>query len=207
MFRAGEALYNLRRFDECCQVLEMLCRLHPLHDLARASSDCVRSRLREQKTGDYNFKRLQAEARKIRPPQLDHATYIGPVEIRQTASKGRGLFVTKAVKAGDLLLCEKAFAYCYAPEEKPGIKKGSGPVVNILKSFETNATIIGTQADIINTVAQKLYHNPSLLPALTALHHGGYKELDVAVVDGMPIVDTLVLLIKTPKPIYLHNIL
>ena len=89
MFRAGEALYNLGRFEECCQVLKMLCRLYPLNALARASLDRAQSRLKEQKTGEFNFKLLQSEAKKLRPPHLDHATYIGPVEIRQTASKGR----------------------------------------------------------------------------------------------------------------------
>lgn len=67
----------------------------------------AQSRTVEQKSGVYNFKELQANAKKLRPPHLDHATYIGPVEIRQIESKGRGLFVTKAVKAGELLCAKK----------------------------------------------------------------------------------------------------
>ena len=201
MFRAGEALYNLERFEECCQVLETLCRAYPLNDLARAASIRAQSRLREQKTGEYNFKLLQAEAKKLRPPRLDHATYIGPLEVRQTASKGRGLFLTKAVKAGDLLLCEKAFAYSHVLE-KPDKENVSGSVVHVLIHAETDAKVVGTQVQLLKTMVQKLYHTPSVAPALTALYHGDYNGLDTAFVDGMPIVDTLVLLQSPPTLVY-----
>lgn len=124
----------------------------------------------EQKSGVYNFKELQANAKKLRPPHLDHATYIGPVEIRQTESKGRGLFVTKAVKAGELLLCEKAFTH--APADK-AVSDGN---VNISKtSFlidpETSHALAGARADLIKLTVQKLYRNPSLAQAFTALCH------------------------------------
>lgn len=69
-------------------------------------------------------------------------------------------------------------------------KKGSGPVINILKSSEIKSPIIGTQVDLIKTVVQKVYHNPSLLSTLTDLYHGDYKGLDTTAVDGMPAVDT-----------------
>ena len=193
MFRAGEALYHLRRYDDCCQILEKLCRLFPLNTLAQAASGRAQSRLREQKTGEYNFKLLQAEAKKIRPPHLDHATYIGPVEVKQTASKGRGLFVTKAVKAGDLLLCEKAFAHCYASNKSDGENAG-GSNISILINAEADTIVMGTQAELLKTMIQKIYHNPSLAPALTTLYHGDYQGLDTLLVDEMPIVDTSVLL-------------
>lgn len=191
MFRAGEALYNLRRFEECCEVLAMLCQLYPLNDLARASLDRAQSRLKEQKTGEFNFKLLQAEAKQLRPPHLDHATYIGPVEVRQTASKGRGLFVTKEVKAGGLLLCEKAFAHSHAAE-KPDSPKSGESKISILLNPETNTGFMGTQADLIKNIAQKMYCNPSVAPEFLSLHHGNYHGLDTAVIDQMPIVDTLV---------------
>ena len=191
MFRAGQALYNLRRFDECCQVLDMLCRLYPLNALARAWSDRAQSRLREQKTGEFNFKLLQAEVKKFRSPHLDHASYIGPVEVRETSSKGRGLFVTKAVKAGDLLLCEKAFAHAYAREESDAKKSGESNV-SILINAETDSIVMGAHSDLLKTIVQKTYHNPSVASAFTALHHGDYKGVDMALVDQMPIVDTSV---------------
>ncbi|KFY68509.1 hypothetical protein V496_01031 [Pseudogymnoascus sp. VKM F-4515 (FW-2607)] len=189
MFRAGEALYNLKRFDECCEVLSMLCRLFPLNALARASSDRAQSRLKEQNTGEYNFKLLQAEAKKLRPPHLDHATYVGPIEVRQTASMGRGLFVTKAVKAGDLLLCEKAFHHSHSLDESETEKLGKSKI-SILMNTETESAVMGTQADLLKSIIQKTYHNPSLASAFSALHHGDYEGVDTAFVDQVPIVDT-----------------
>ena len=55
--------------------------------------------------------------------------------MKQAKSKGRGLFTAKAMKAGDLQLCEKAFCYsvpgkfdhidkeiAFLPNAGPGVK-------------------------------------------------------------------------------------
>jgi hypothetical protein len=139
----------------------------------------------EEGSGLYDFKLLQREAKKLRPPQLDHATYVGPVEVRKSSGKGRGLFVTRAVKAGDLLLCEKAFTHAYAPESGTAQSK-----TTLLLNIETERGFIGGQADLIRITARKLYCNPSLAPAFTALHHGTYKPTSTLNVDGKPVVDT-----------------
>jgi len=185
LFRAAEALYFLGRFSECCEVLELLRTNFPNNKQALVVLGRARSRCSEQSTGNYNFKLLQAEAKKLRPPHLDHATYIGPVEIRKTEGKGRGLFVTKAVKAGDLLLCEKAFSHAYTTESDEGNSK-----VTLLINPETNKGFMGGQADLIKMVVQKLYHNPSVAPAFTTLHHGTYESVGIPEVDGKPVVDT-----------------
>ena len=64
---------------------------------------CVRYRLGEQESG----KAITDEMPKVPPPHLDHATFVGPVAVKASIGRGRGLFTTKAVKAGDLILCEK----------------------------------------------------------------------------------------------------
>lgn len=151
--------------------------------------DRAQSRSLEQKTGVYNFKQLQAEAKTLRPPHLDHATYIGPVEIRQTESKGRGLFVTKAVKAGDLLLCEKAFSHAHVGESTGGGDRSSSKI-SLLINPETNQGFMGAQADLIKLIVQKLYRNPSVAPAFIALYHGTYQGVSTSMVDAKPIVDT-----------------
>jgi hypothetical protein len=185
LFRAAQALYYLERYTECCEVLELLRTNFPRNSQALVFLDQARSRFFEQKTGVYNFKQLQAKAKKLRPPHLDHATYIGPVEIKQTKSKGRGLFVTMAVKAGDLLFCEKAFSCAYVNE---GAKGGSK--ITMLLNPETNDGFLGGQADLIKLIVQKLYRNPSLAPRFTALYHGTYERVTTPAVDAEPIVDT-----------------
>lgn len=189
MFRAAEALYNLQKFSECCQVLELLCTNFPHNSQASMVLTRAQSRFLEQKTGVYIFKELQAKAKKLRPPHLDHATYIGPVEKKQTESKGRGLFVTKAVKAGDLLLCEKAFGHAHA-DKGAGDGNKSSSQISLLLNPETNQGVMGAQADLIKLIVQKLYHNPSVASAFTALYHGNYEGVTTSAVDAEPMVDT-----------------
>jgi tetratricopeptide (TPR) repeat protein len=185
LFRAAEALYFLGRFKESIGVLEKLHTSFPENQQALTVLERAQKRHIEESTGVYDFKLLQREAKKLRPPHLDHATYIGAIEIRKSAAKGRGLFVTRAVKAGDLLLCEKAFTYAYAPES--GDAKSN---MTLLLNIETEQGFMGGQADLVRITAQKLYCNPSVAPAFTALHHGTYKPASALSVDGKPIVDT-----------------
>jgi hypothetical protein len=163
-------------------VLKLLCTTYPGNKQAKLSLERARHRVQEQKTGSYNFKQLQAEANALKPPQLDHASYTGPIEIRQTRSHGRGVFVTKAVKAGDLLLCEKAFATAY--------KDKNDPKLHLLLRLEANRATVGTQAALIKSIVHKLHRNPSLASEFAALYHGSYKALDVYSVDAHPVVDT-----------------
>jgi hypothetical protein len=147
-------------------------------ELARAIK-----RLAEQENGRYQFKQLYVEAIQLRPPHLDHSTYVGPVSVRASGSRGRGLFAAEAVKAGDLLLCEKAFAHAFADTE-------NAEDVTIMMNTETDSMTMGAQAELISMIVQKLYRNPSLASVFTELHHGSYKPIGVSVVDGTPVVDT-----------------
>ena len=138
LYRAAEALYHLRRYTECCEVLELLRSTFLHNSQALAILDRARSRCLEQTTAVYDFASLQAETKKLQVPHLDHDTYIGPVEVKRRESKGRGLFVTKAVKAGDLLLCEKAFSCAYPQEWTQ-----SGSRMTLLLNPETNRGFLG----------------------------------------------------------------
>lgn len=170
-------------------MLELLLSSFPHNSQASVALDRARSRSLEEKTGLYDFKQLQAKAKKLRPPHLDHASYLGPVEIRQTESQGRGLFVTKAVKAGELLLCEKAFSHAHAGEDAGDGNENSSKI-SLLINPETNQGFMGAQADLIKLIVQKLYHNPSAAPAFVTLYHGTYEGVSTSTVDEKPIVDT-----------------
>ncbi|KAH6641429.1 hypothetical protein F5144DRAFT_133266 [Chaetomium tenue] len=184
--RKAEALYGLERYQECYEVLKELHLDHPDNAAAEVQRTRAITRLAEQTYGKYNFKRLHAEAAQRRPPYLDHATYIGPVRVQDAGSRGRGLFTTKAVKAGDLLFCEKAFTYAFDDENA-----GTGDS-KLLMGHDGIATI-GTQVDLFNMAIQKLYRNPSLIPTITNLHHGSYQPTATTQIDGQPIVDTFLL--------------
>jgi hypothetical protein len=183
LFRRFQALYNLQRYRECCEVLTVFRMEYPGNLTAKGELARAITRLAEQENSRYQFKQLYVEAIQLRPPHLDHSTYVGPVSVRTSGSRGRGLFTTEAVKAGDLLLCEKAFAHAFADT-------GKAEEVTILINTETDSMTMGAQTELISMIVQKLYRNPSLVSVFTELHHGSYKPVGVSDVDSTPVVDT-----------------
>jgi hypothetical protein len=186
LYRAAQALYKLERFQECQDLLTTLCKKYSKNSSAEAELRRARCRLEEQERGIYDFKITSKEISEIRPPHLDHATFVGPVIIRGSAGRGRGLFTTKAVRAGELILCEKAFAHCFANTAEPDISSK----ITLLVNADTKRMVMGTQGDLITTIVQKLRRNPSLQAEFTSLHHGSYQTVNVSDVDDTPIIDT-----------------
>ena len=148
----------------------------------------VKRHLEEQRNGIYNFKDIHQHAQNLRPPHLDNASFLESVIVKPSEGRGRGLFTTKAVKAGDLVLCEKAFAHCYAKPE--GQSGAEGSDIGMLFNLQTDRMTTGTQIDLITEVVQKLRRNPSFLQEFSALHHGTYSPVCTGEVDGKPVVDT-----------------
>ncbi|QSZ28627.1 hypothetical protein DSL72_003126 [Monilinia vaccinii-corymbosi] len=187
LYRAGQALYGLGRFSECHDTFESLCKRYPSNSIAATALMRARRRLAEQESGMYDFASIYKEIRRTRPPHLDHATFVGPVVVKPSPGRGQGLFTTKAVKAGELLLCEKAFAHCYA-ETSEYSKTNSQ--TTLLVNLHTNRMTLGTQSDLITTIVQKLWRNPSLIPKFTTLHHGSFQPVERIEVDKKPVIDT-----------------
>jgi hypothetical protein len=104
---------------------------------------------------------------------------MSPVKVHNSPGKGRGLFVTRAVKAGELLLCEKAFAYAWPPEHR-----------NTLLNLQTTQRQGPGQVELIRMIVQKIFRNGSLLERFSRLYHGTYQASEMPEVDGSQIVDT-----------------
>lgn len=190
LLRGAQALYGLARYAECEDMLRILEDKHGRSDIGNREMERVKMRLDEQRTGNYQFKKLYSMA-KLRPPLIDCATYNAPVEIRQSPGRGKGLFTTKAVKTGELLLCEKALGYCFAVPEDEMKNESSSPVcqMSVLIDIVSNRITVGTHADLIGLISNKLIQNPSMIPAFTDLHHGEYKTVPISSIDGAPVLD------------------
>ncbi|KAL9609961.1 MAG: hypothetical protein Q9167_005313 [Letrouitia subvulpina] len=179
LYRAALALYGLERFRESHETLHILVSRYPKCDAAKTEIIRTSQRLKEQEQGVYNFRAMYQAAEKT-PPCLDNATFSGNVSIQVSKGHGRGLFTTKEVTAGELLLCEKAITYCSSNDSK----------TSLLVNTHTDRITLGTQADLIAASVQKLLRNPSLATQFFSLYHGDYKCVDETHVDGSPIIDT-----------------
>ena len=117
-------------------ILTLLCEKYPNNVSATMELKRVRCRLGEQERSAYDIKAIREEMSKVPPPHLDHATFVGPVTVKVSMGRGRGLYTTKAVKAGDLILCEKVFAHCYA--NAPGDHSAESSRINLLVDLYTS---------------------------------------------------------------------
>ncbi|KAG5752170.1 hypothetical protein H9Q70_005179 [Fusarium xylarioides] len=183
LFRKARALYELGDYQQSLEMLERLTQSFPENKAASSEKDRLNERLNEQQTGEYKFKQMYKQAEKT-PPLIDCATFSAPVEIRESPGRGKGLFTTKAVSAGELLLCEKAFSYSFAGDEQ------STKQTKVLMNLATKRIIMGGQASLLTLIVQKLYHNSSLSAEFGDLHHGDYQKATVLETDGTPVVDS-----------------
>ncbi|OHE96049.1 hypothetical protein CORC01_08586 [Colletotrichum orchidophilum] len=191
LFREAKAHYALEQFSLCCEKLRQVVSLNPDNRDAKRELERTLSRISEQDQGIYQWRQMHNQA-KATPPVIDCATYTGPVEVRHSPGRGRGLFTSKAVKAGDLLLCEKAFAYNYAGEDDVISRQN----VKILMSLDSKRMTMGGQADLISSLVQKLHHNPHVASRFTDLHRGNYRsggttEQSISAVDTFLVATTV----------------
>jgi hypothetical protein len=195
LFRIAQALYALEQFSQCSHALNCLVRGYPKNEPAKALLTRVKDRLSEQEGARYNFKSMHGEANRLMPPILDNAAFKGQVEVRDSKIGGRGLFTTKAAKAGELLLCEKAIGFSFGDKN---VTMAGCSKITVLLNPETNQIRMGTNAHLINIIVQKLSKNPSLMQSFIELYHGDYSSVPQMEVDGKTVVDTWVCLASLP---------
>ena len=141
---------------------------------------CIR-RIVEQEKGIYNWDGMLKEARSGKT-DCDHADYVGPIEVRvcEGSKCGRGLFVTRDVEPGELLLVEKAFSvFCLEQVkrseevEKPDRAAACGALPQPEEKKEkAREEITALHAGLVAKTFAKISSNSSLQPAFLDLHPG-----------------------------------
>ncbi|TDZ58565.1 putative protein lysine methyltransferase SET5 [Colletotrichum trifolii] len=173
MMIEADILYGMgeyfKSYEYCQNLLSWECGFDDTED----TRDDAIARTREQKSGRYKWSDMHKAARS-NPPRLDFATYSKPVEVRNSQLGGKGLFTKKDVKAGALLLCEKAFAYSSASENERDGRRNMKTSVNL----ETGEVIHGGYANLVSDIIQKLYHNPEMGEEFLDLWCGDYVTHD-----------------------------
>lgn len=182
LFRESRALYEQGNFQQCLETLQTLTESYTENKYAKYHITRVKERLNEEQ-GQYTFSDMYKQAEKT-PPLIDCATFAKLVEVRASPGKGKGLFTTRDVASGDLLLCEKAFAYVYAGKDHHSSAR------TMLMNVQTGRMVFGGQASLITQIVQKLYHSPELSRPFLDLHCGDYPKIPVLDCDGHPVVDS-----------------
>jgi tetratricopeptide (TPR) repeat protein len=181
LFRASQALYELNNFQESLSYLQRLVERYPENASAQKELSRTKLRIEEGKHATFNFRQMLDSVDK-EITLLDCATYIGPIAIKESKGRGRGVFLTRDVKAGYLLLCEKACAAKHSLDSKSR--------VSLVINTNTSRITKGEQADVVVQIINQLYQNPSKTHSITSAYSGSYQTVKEIEVDGEPIVDS-----------------
>lgn len=188
LFREATCLYRLRKFDECLSKFQKLRALYPSNKDVQFEVAKTIDRLRECNDGIYKWKNMQQQS-KNGDQLVDCGTFSKNVEIRPSPGKGRGLFTTKSVVAGELLICEKAFSYSFIDTDG-GTKEHQNI---LLLDVDALKALVGGQILNLTRIIQKLYHEPGTAASFLEMHHDNYAALPQGLrVDSKPVVDTYV---------------
>lgn len=161
----GRALYHLRRYDEAHLLFQHFLTLDASSAEGKEHMLLASKRMEESATGVFDFAGMRKMAQLQKYPRLEYGCYIGPVELRRCnpRSKGRGLFATRDIDQGELVMCEKAFAIAYEGET------GICATINTVK----NRLYMGPDSCLPARVVQLLSDNPSMADQYLNLYSGG----------------------------------
>lgn len=119
LFRAARAALSLGRFEETRTLLTELDELTPDYPQAASLSNKVELALQQQSQlaqGSYNFAKLRKQVQGS--GKVDFADFLSKTQVQGMSDGGYGLFATQDIGAGDLVLCEKAFAIITSQDAK-----------------------------------------------------------------------------------------
>ncbi|KAL3695825.1 hypothetical protein R1sor_009901 [Riccia sorocarpa] len=129
----GKALHALQQYKQACTVFSAaLSRNHNNIQVAASLHESMKSH-HQSVSGEYDISQFLL----LGHPPPECTDYVGPVEIRASPQAGRGLFVTKRVEAGTLLLVSNALAIASTPASNTAADlcvKLAGILLNLAKA-------------------------------------------------------------------------
>ncbi|GKT66315.1 TPR domain protein [Colletotrichum tofieldiae] len=176
-FRAGCAAYQQGEYKEARSFFEKQSRLRPDDKSSSVQLERVSSRIHEKETGVYNLRRMKAGLSQI-SQLVDAANFTRKTEVKDSKGRGRGLFATEDIPAGEIVICEKAFTFESTPNTAITYDARDGRI---------RVSPIG----LIASTTQKLLDNPSQIDKVMDLYgdYQGDGGVKVSRTDEGPIVD------------------
>ena len=163
-YRRGKALALLHRFDEALEVLSALvddsARSDAPTDAALVQLHTSVSVASAQTRGTFDFLTFPFDA----ADQSLVGDFIGPLEVRDAGTKGRGLFTSRAVAAGELLLAERALCVAF--------KAASDHTSMTAMDYSDNSINPKTQHELVSRLIMLASTDPRRNAQLSLLSRG-----------------------------------
>lgn len=137
------------------------------------------SRSIKQSTGEFDFPTILAEAEIRGSNSMNCASFLSNTAARKSGIAGDGLFATKALKMGDIVMCEKAFSMNHSRDAH----------FLILKTIDAAPTD-AFHPHLVARITEKLRQDPRTAEQFFSLHSGSNDPLDLGIVDGDVPIDT-----------------
>jgi tetratricopeptide (TPR) repeat protein len=179
-FRAGSAAYSLSQYPLAQKLFEEQQKLTPGDKDGRTYLKRIATRIREQESGSHDFTKMRVNLSKARS-RVDAATFTAKTEVKDSAKMGRGLFATRNIAVGELIMCEKAFCVVWGHE-----REAMSAMTYDLRDDRIRVSPIGLSKAIV----QKLISNPSQISKVMDLY-GDYQGEDGDVVDVFRVHDIM----------------
>lgn len=180
-YRAGLAAYRLGEYKESKDFFTHQQNLAPGGKDIASNLRKIDLRTREQETGVYNFPKIKAA---LSPAHLrvDAANFTSLTKIDDSPGRGRGLFATRDIAAGELVMCEKALCVVWGHEPD-----SLTAMTYDIRDEQMRVSPVG----LTKSTVQQLLDNPSQIQRVTDLF-GDYRNDSLnplSTADG-PVVDT-----------------
>jgi tetratricopeptide (TPR) repeat protein len=181
LLRAGTAAYELEDFHKAIEYLGKALELDA-DGATQSVFDRAKVRLLEQSTGAYDIPAI-SDSVSVKHNHVDHASFFSNTEIRDAGSRGRGLFATRPIRFGELILCEKAFVAVYSCHYPKG---GVSRAINL--NSDSISEVPG--GNLLHALTEKLRRNPKQARDFFKLESGNYKPHCTApIIDGQAVID------------------
>lgn len=185
LWLAGRAAYELSDYQQASELFHRMLDLTPLDDDGKRELARTKLRLTEEENGVFDFAAMLKRTSTTGKYHIEKASHLRRTVIRSTQVSGRGLYATQPIKAGDIILCEKAFIASNTPSIAASLSFMIDPI--------HDREMYGSHVAIWIEAVRKIFNNPSLSHHLLDLHDGKptRREGSTApmIVDSMPVID------------------
>ena len=172
LFRLANSQHLQRNFSLAKSTYITLLQTIPTSNKAKEGIAKCEAREKQATIGEYDFLSMYRAGLMIGALRLDIADYQGPIKVEEIASRGggRGMIATRNIRAGELLLLEKAFCATFIEDLDPRFPNIS---IDMVRSTVSHSTTVGQ----VIGIAKKISDDPSLVSVINSLYAGPTQSL------------------------------